>query len=102
VSEDTRKIGEGHAAAMGRLGLRELRELGNPGGNVTQASEYGLYGSATPGEVAESRRHDLYGEQESPDRDSVLADRLQQAKDREVRDRDDRDRDDDSRGMDRD
>ena len=58
MSDGTRKIGDGHAAAMARLGLRELRELGNPGGNVTQHPEYGLYGTLTPGEVAESRRGD--------------------------------------------
>lgn len=94
-SERTRKIGEGHAAAMGRLGLRELRELGNPGGNMAQPSEYGLYGTMTPGEVAESRRgeeRDL--EDESPQRDSPLADRLRQARDREERDdREDRSKD---------
>ena len=90
-----RKIGDGHAAAMARLGLRELRELGNPGGNVAQHSEYGLYGTLTPGEVAEARRReerDLDGE--ASDRSSVLGDRLQQAKDRD-------DRDDDSRDLDR-
>ena len=95
-AEKTRTIGDGHAAAMARLGLRELRELGNPGGNMAQPSEYGLYGTMTPGEVAESRRGDERDlEDESPRRDSTLADRLQQA-----RDRDDRD-EDRSRGLDR-
>jgi hypothetical protein len=52
------KIGEGHAAAMGRLGLRELRAAAYPDSNVAQHPEYGLYGTKTPGEVAESRRAD--------------------------------------------
>ncbi len=96
ASDDTtRKAGEGHLGAMARLGLRELRELGNPGGNIAQPSEYGLYGTLTPGEVAESRRHDGRElEEEGMNRDSVLADRLQQAKDRD-------DRDDNSRDLER-
>lgn len=96
--ENTRKAGAGHAAAMWRLGLREIREVGNPGGNVAQPSEYGLYGTMTPGEVAESRRGDERDlEDESPNRDSVLADRLRQARDRDDRD----DREDRSRDLDR-
>lgn len=94
-AEKTRKIGDGHAAAMARLGLRELRGAMYPGGNVAQHSEYGLYGTMTPGEVAESRRSDDRDlEDESPRKDSVLADRLQQAKDRDDHDtREDRSRD---------
>jgi len=93
MSDGTRKIGDGHAAAMARLGLRELRELGNPGGNAIQHSEYGLYGTLTPGEVAESRRIDERDIADESGLGSILAERLQQAKDRD-------DRDDDSRDLD--
>ena len=50
------KIGEGHAAAMGRMGLHELRGMVYPESNIAQRSEYGLYGTRTPGEVADARR----------------------------------------------
>ena len=52
------KIGSEHLAAMGRQGLRELRAAMYPNSNVAQQSEYGLYGTMTPGEVAEARRGD--------------------------------------------
>lgn len=53
-----RKIGEGHASAMLRQGIRELRGSLYTGSNVAQQSEYGLYGTMTPGEIAEARRGD--------------------------------------------
>jgi hypothetical protein len=72
---------------MGRLGLRELRAAMYPDGNVAQQPEMGVYGNWTPGEVAESRRGDDRDlEDESPRKDSVLADRVQQAKDRDDHD----------------
>ncbi|MFN7742726.1 MAG: hypothetical protein ACK5Q8_04685 [Phycisphaerales bacterium] len=80
--EAERKIGEGHAAAMARLGLKELRGAFYPQSNVAQPSEYGLYGTRTPGEIADDRRPD--GDEEK----SVLADRLQQAEVRDDRARD--------------
>jgi hypothetical protein len=92
--DNTRKIGEGHAAAMARLGLRELRAAMYPSGNVAQQSEYGLYGTLTPGEVAESRRNDGRDLEEDVNRDSDLDDRSHQAMDRD-------DRDDDSRDLER-
>lgn len=73
------KIGEGHAAAMARLGLRELRGAMYPESNVAQQPEYGLWGTQTPGEVAAARREgSLDLEQES-----ILASRLEAAKDYE-------------------
>lgn len=51
-----KKIGEGHFGAMMRQGLRELRGAMYPDSNVAQQPEYGLYGTKTPGEVAEGRR----------------------------------------------
>jgi hypothetical protein len=54
-----RKIGAGHAAGMARQGLRELRQALYPESNVAQQTDYGIWGVATPGEVAESRRSDV-------------------------------------------
>ena len=90
------KIGEGHAGAMGRLGLHELRAAAYPGSNIAQHSEYGLYGTRTPGEVAEARRGDERDLEEEPRQDSVLDDRMHQAEmNRDSRDDrgEDRDRD---------
>lgn len=71
------KIGAGHAEAMVRLGLKELRAAFYPESNVAQPAEYGLYGTRTPGEVAESRKDTgLDLEQE---KDTTLGDRLQMA-----------------------
>ena len=89
--EEQQKIGAGHASAMARLGLRELRGSLYPESNVAQQTEYGLYGTRTPGEVAEARRSgegkDL--EEVVPDQArSVLADRVQQAVARDVHGRD--------------
>jgi hypothetical protein len=90
------KIGEGHAGAMGRKGLDELRNAFYPESNVAQKhAEYGLYGSWTPGEVAEARRDDARGleEEQSMDRGSILGDRLREAEGRDVHGRDDKDLD---------
>ena len=91
------KIGEGHFAAWMRQGLRELRAAFYPDSNIAQSPEYGLYGTRTPGEVAESRDLNARNpDEEGPrENDSVLADRMRQAKTRD--DREDRDM-----GMDRD
>lgn len=69
------KIGEGHAWAMWPQGLRELRGMVYPESNVAQPSEYGLYGTLTPGEVAESRRHEMEPDEE-PRNDSILQQKL--------------------------
>ena len=90
------KIGAGHASAMARQGLRELRAAFYPESNVAQQPEYGVYGTKTPGEVAEDRRGDPRDleDESAKARDSVLADRLRQADSRA-------DRADDARGRDR-
>src|ERR1700722_11338403 len=63
----TRKIGEGHVQAMGRLGLRELRNAVNPSRESVADNEVGLYGTATQGEIAEARGGPGQGpEQEAP------------------------------------
>ncbi|WP_169974034.1 hypothetical protein [Tautonia rosea] len=50
------KLGAGHASAMWRQGLRELRAAVYPESNAAQPPEYGIYGTKTPGEVAQDRR----------------------------------------------
>ncbi len=43
------KIGEGHAAAMFRLGLKELRNASNPSRESIADNEIGIYGTLTQG-----------------------------------------------------
>ena len=71
----TRKIGEGHGGAWMRQGLRELRGALYPQSNVAQAPEYGLYGTMTPGEIAEARRPDAEPSLEEEPRQSSALDR---------------------------
>jgi hypothetical protein len=62
------KIGAGHAEAMFRLGLRELRNAANPSRESVADNEIGLYGSQTQGEIAAARGGPGQGpEQESGD-----------------------------------
>jgi hypothetical protein len=51
-----RKFGEGHAAAMGRLGMAELRNAVNPSRESVADKEMGLYGTSTQGEIATARK----------------------------------------------
>lgn len=55
ATEGGRKLGTGHAAAMFRLGLKELRNAVNPSRESVADSEIGLYGTQTQGEIAEAR-----------------------------------------------
>ena len=88
-NETDMKIGAGHAHAMFRQGLRELRGAMYPESNVAQPAEYGLYGTRTPGEVAESRRSETMDLEE--ERGSILGDRLAKAEaSRDVRGREDK------------
>jgi len=91
------KIGEGHLAAMGRQGLREVRNALYPESNVSQQPEYGLYGTRTPGEVAEARRDDGrdFEEEKNADRGSILDDRMKEAEARDPHGRDDKEMDKD-------
>jgi hypothetical protein len=50
-----KKIGSGHAAAMGRLGIKELRNAFNPSRESVADNEIGLYGTQTQGEIAAAR-----------------------------------------------
>ena len=71
------KFGTGHVSAMGRQGLRELRAALYPESNIAQTAEYGLYGTMTPGEVAEARRGETLDlEQETPQSSSVIEQRM--------------------------
>jgi hypothetical protein len=85
------KWGSEHASAMFRQGLRELRGALYPESNVAQQPEYGVYGTTTPGEVAESRRGDERElDDESPKQGSVLGERLREAASRDDVDRENR------------
>ena len=67
-----RKIGAGHAGAMLRLGLKELRNAANPSRESVADSEIGLYGTLTQGEIAEARGGPGLGpEQESLSMDDL-------------------------------
>src|ERR1700722_7837945 len=82
-----RKIGEGHASAMARLDLKELRNAANPSRESVADAEMGLYGTQTQGEIAQARGGPGQGhEQESTDRPLSLNDLRQEA---EKRSRDD-------------
>lgn len=52
---DELRIGDGHASAMLRLGLKELRNAANPSRESVSATDQGLYGEVTPGEIDRTR-----------------------------------------------
>ncbi len=81
------KIGAGHASAMWRQGLRELRAAVFPESNVAQPAEYGAYGTKTPGEVAHDRRGEArdLDDEKGKGRGSVLESRSRQAQARSER-----------------
>jgi hypothetical protein len=58
IEADRQKLGGMTLGAWMRLGLAELREVFSPGGNVTQQTPYGMFGTLTPGEVAAGRQTD--------------------------------------------
>jgi hypothetical protein len=97
VSE--KKVGAGHAEAMLRLGLKELRNAMNPSRESVADSEIGLYGSQTQGEIAEARSGPGQGpEQESSDKKMSLDDLREDA---QKRGRGDDRGNDNDRGQDR-
>lgn len=70
-----RKIGEGHAGAMFRLGLKELRNAINPSRESVADQEIGVFGTLTQGEIADARGGPGQGqEQESQPRNVSLDD----------------------------
>lgn len=60
------KIGAGHAQAMFRQGLTELRAALYPESNVAQPSVYGIAGTRTPGEVMQEKQGELRDPDERP------------------------------------
>jgi hypothetical protein len=62
------KIGAGHASAMLRLGLKELRNAANPSRESVADSELGLVGTQTQGEIAQARG----GAGQGPEQESKL------------------------------
>lgn len=94
TDKETTKIGDGHLAAMARLGVHELRNAMYADSNVAQRhGEYGIYGNATPQEIVAARQGkdaDKDGPELGDQQESVLADRLQQAVARDDHGRDDK------------
>ena len=74
------KIGEGHMSAMARQGLRELRGSLYTGSNIAQQPEYGLYGTMTPGEIADARRDQPALSMEEEGTKSPLQESMQESK----------------------
>ena len=70
------KIGAGHASAMFRQGLSELRAALYTDSNVAQPPQAGMYGTRTQGEVMQERGTYGGGSHEEPS--SVLQERIQQ------------------------
>jgi hypothetical protein len=75
-NETTPKLGAGHASAMFRQGLAELRAAMYPESNVAQPTVYGMAGTKTPGEVMQDKQGDLRDPDERP---SILDERLKVA-----------------------
>jgi hypothetical protein len=68
----SRKIGEGHVAAMARLGLKELRNALNPSRESVADNEIGLYGSQTQGEIAQARKGPGHGPEQEQKEEKEL------------------------------
>ncbi len=82
--EKAPKIGAGHASAMFRQGLAELRAALYPESNIAQPTVYGVAGTKTPGEVM----LDKQGESRDPDeRPSILSEKLKEAEQQRDADR---------------
>ena len=79
-------IGQGHAAAMWRLGLAELRNAFNPAVGSVADKEVGLYGTLTQGEIADARQGDGPGRE--PESYQGLRSAAQAAAKEDARDRD--------------
>jgi len=90
------KIGEGTLEAMGRLGLKELRNAFNPSRDSIADSEIGMYGTATQGEIANARS----GAGEGPEQESLTMSDMRGAAQDQSRENDQgKDGPDHSRGM---
>ena len=90
------KIGEGTLEAMGRLGLKELRNAFNPSRESVADSEIGMYGTATQGEIASARD----GAGSGPEQEAMTMSELRAAAQEQAKDNDrGKDGPDQSRGM---
>lgn len=76
MSEKKPKLGAGHASAMFRQGLSELRNSLYPESNVAQPAVYGIAGTRTPGEVMQDKHGAVRDPDEKP---SLLKDHIKQA-----------------------
>lgn len=66
------RIGDGHLEAWMRQGLDELRRAMYADSNVAQPTpEYGIYGTRTPGEIADDRDIVDRDFDEEPSRDEL-------------------------------
>ena len=70
------KFGEGHAAAMFRLGLKELRNVFNPSRDSVADHEIGVFGTLTQGEIADARDGPGSGSNQESRRDKFSLDDL--------------------------
>ena len=96
------KMGEGHASAMFRLGLKELRNAFNPAKESVADSELGLYGTQTQGEIASARKGPGEGaEQESMTMEELRSAAKEKAKRNENENDRGKDGPDPSRGIER-
>jgi len=86
-----RKIGEGHGAAMFRLGLRELRNAFNPSRESVADTEVGLYGTQTQGEIAQARSGPGDGPEQESSGETLSLEALREDAQKRGRD-DDRDK----------
>lgn len=80
--ESSPKLGAGHASAMFRQGLAELRAAIYPESNVAQPTVYGMAGTKTPGEVMQDKQGELRDPDERP---SILDEKLALATARDSR-----------------
>lgn len=71
------QIGAGHASAMFRQGLAELRAALYPESNVAQPVQHGMAGTLTQGEIADAKKPDDRDLNEEPR--SILGERMEQA-----------------------
>lgn len=72
-------FGAGSLKAFGRLGLQELRGALYPESNVAQPTEQGMYGSATPQEVAKDKQEEAIPQKEESSLDRHLREATERA-----------------------
>ncbi len=96
-----RKTGAGHLEAMGRLGLKELRNAFNPSRESVADNEIGLYGTQTQGEIAEARGGPGQGPEQEASKPTSLEELRNDAEKRKRDDERDDDRSQERGGMDR-